>query len=326
MVAAIVGAETLPPVPQDEHDLAGLLYPESAWMFVWGRRLLRDVVGERVSRFLIGRLDAGCWSVLCRDAAWLAVRCADDVSPAAPVHVVSSESAQDALAYAAAGLMADEGVAVTSHLLQDLGLLRHEPDDLGFRRWTLTEQGAAMASVSQRDGHARYGDGALSLNRALGRIVSYVVLPADSAAGGGPSLKLHDVLTALALHHLPDDFGVSTGEELPKGKMLKGYGSTDERYLFTLDTPFERMRLAGNVEQYARHLYVLRHPLRTYPGFPVNATTVPMSGTERMREPSTGGRGYLLPNSIASLLGTGDLFEVSPWEGGRLLKNGTALR
>ncbi|MBE1533355.1 hypothetical protein [Actinomadura algeriensis] len=326
MVAAIVGAEALPPVPQDEHDLVGLLYPESAWMFVWARRLLRDVAGERVSRFLVGRLKAGCWSVLRGDGAWLAVRCADKVSPATPVHVVSSESAQDAVAYAAAGLMADEGVAVTSHLLRDLGLLHHARDDLGFFRWALTEQGNAMASVSQQDGRARYSDVEVSLNRVLGRLLDYVVLSRGPRANDGPFLNLHDVLTNLVLHHLPGDFGVSTGEELAKGKMLKGYGSTDERYLFTLDTPFERIGMAGNAGKYDRHLYVLRHPLRTYPGFPVNATTVPMSGTVRMREPSTKGRGYLLPNSIADLLDAGDLFEVSPWEADRLLNNGAARR
>ena len=325
MGAVIAGAEAFPSVPQDEHELAGLLYPESAWMFVWGRRLLRDVVGDRASRFLVGRLGPGCWSVLHADAAWTAVRCADEVAPAAPVHTASFESGQDAVAYAAAGLMADEGIAITSHLLEDAGLLHYVNEGLGPFRWALTDEGKAMAAVAGGNGRARYRDDGLALNRALGRF-GYVVLPPGPRTDGGPSLDLHDVLAALALRHLPGDFGASKGEELAEGKMLKGYGATDERFLFSLDTPFERVGMAGTASERVRHLYVLQRPLRAYPGCPVNATTVPASGTMGMRAPSTEGGGYLLPAPIASLLTAGDLTEISPWEGNRLLKDGKAHR
>src|SRR5688500_2866437 len=132
--------DALPEVPQDEFDLVGWLYPESAWMFVWARRILRNFVGEQVSRFLVGRLEPGCWSVLRAEDTWVAVWCADGAPPVMPVHAAYFAAAQDAVAHAMAGVILDAGVMINTQLLRGMGLLDRRWKKLGDPVfWHLTD-------------------------------------------------------------------------------------------------------------------------------------------------------------------------------------------
>ncbi|MFI0350663.1 glycohydrolase toxin TNT-related protein [Actinomadura sp. 9N407] len=317
---AVVGADALPAVPQDEHELAGALRPESAWMFVWGRRVLRDLVGDRVSRFLVGRLEPGHWSVLRGDAVWLAVRCADDVLPAEPSHAVSFGTAQAAVAYAAAGLIVDEKVTVHSYLLRDLDIVEHVHDAELGGTWGVTEEGRRAADAARVEERPRYGRTGIALEPIIGRPAAYRVLrPGPPSTGNGPFIGTHEIFLRLVEPRLPGDFGASTGEELPEGTLLEGFGSTDQEYLFTMGTPFERRGLSQTGIAHTRHFYVVRRPLWVYQGFPVKATPVPASGLQHLHEPSDKGRGYLMHGSIAALLASGELAEVPVWEAARIL-------
>ncbi|MBE1533358.1 hypothetical protein [Actinomadura algeriensis] len=327
MGAALVSAEALPSVPQDEYELVGRLYPESAWMFVWGRRLLRDMVGGGVSRFLVGRLGPGCWSVLHTDSAWIALRCADGAMPARPVHAVACDSAREAVAHAAAGMIVDAGVAIDSHLLWDLGFVEPARDPSSVPLvWKPTEQARKLDSSSRDDGRARYGTDGFALELLRGRPARFCVLPPGPMPDDGLFLNRHELFMSLSHSRLPGDFAVSSGEELPAGKLLEGYGSPERPYLFSLRTPFERQGLPQTAGGHEWHIYLTRRPLWTFPGFPVEETTVPAAGMTRTTGPSTGGQGYLFRDSVSSLLRSGEIIEVSRWEGTRLLKEGRAQR
>ncbi|WP_143220449.1 hypothetical protein [Actinomadura sp. CNU-125] len=327
MAAAAVSAEALPLVPQDEYELVGRLYPESAWMFVWGRRLLRDMVGGGVSRFLVGRRGPGCWSVLHTDSAWVAVRCADDVLPALPTHAVACDSAREAVAYAAAGMMVDAGVSIDSHLLWDLGFIEpaRAPSSVPLV-WKPTERARRLDSSSRDDGRARYETDGFALERLRGRPARFGVLSPGPAPDGGLFLNRHEFFTSLSHSRLPGDFAVSSGEKLLENTLLEGYGSPNVPYLFSMRTPFERQGLPQTASGHDWHIYLTQRPLWTFPGFPVEETTVPAVGAIEAKGPSTGGQGYLFRDLVSSLLRSGEIIEVSRWEGTRLLKEGRARR
>lgn len=311
--------ETLPEVPQDEHELVGRLYPESAWMFVWARRVLHDFVGERVSRFLVGRLEPGCWSVLRGDGAWLAVRSADGTEPATPAHTTSFASAQDAVAHAAAGLIVDGNAVIHEVLLRDQAVFSSRWDDAAKRLvCTLEDEGRRLVAAARDHGRPRYGDTGVVLDRVLERPRGYQVLPRVPRTDDGMFIWAHDFFMAHVRSRLPGDFWVSTSEELPVNTLLDTYAPSDEPYLFTLDAPFERRGLFGTGRNLVRRFFVIRRPLRVYPGFPVRVTTIPARGLARVREPSAGGQGYLLPHPVPALLDAGDIARISEAEATRL--------
>ncbi|WP_301177642.1 hypothetical protein [Actinomadura geliboluensis] len=306
--------ETLPEVPQDEHALVGRLYPESAWTFVWARRGLRDLVGDRVSRFLVGRIEPGHWSVLRGDDAWLAMRCAeaDGGGEARPSHTASFDSAGGAVAYAAAGLVVDANVTVHEDLLRFQGVLGESWDGAAGRLvLSLTDEGERLVEAARDETRTRYGTSFLPLGPVIERPRGYQVIPRGPRPDDGPFIAEHDLFTAHVRARLPGEFGASTGEELPADTLLDTYApAADEPCLFTLETPFERRGLPGTGAGHERRFYVVRRPLTVYAGFPVRETTVPARGTG----PSDAGRGYLLPRPIGALLDGGDIARISEAE------------
>lgn len=307
--------QTLPEVPQDEHELVGRLYPESAWMFVWARRVLRDFVGERVSRFLVGRLEPGCWSVLRGDGAWLAVRSADDADDATPSHVASFESAQVAVAYAAGGLIVDGHVTIHKDLLKGQGVFDQVWDESARRLvWKLLDEGERLVAAARDEGRPRYGEYCIPLDHVLANPWGYQVVPRTPGPDGGLFLREHDLFTAHVQRRLPGDFGASTGEELPENTLLDSFAPADEPYLFTLDTPFGRRGLSGTGRERVRRFYLVRRPLPVYPGFPVRETTAPARRVRHGAQPSDVGQGYLLPRPIAVLTDAGDIARITEAE------------
>ncbi|NVI91992.1 hypothetical protein [Actinomadura sp. BRA 177] len=308
--------ETLPEVPQDEYELVGRLYPESAWTFVWARRILRDFAGEGGARFLVGRLEPGCWSVLRGDGEWLAVRSADEADEATHSHVASFESAQDAVAYAAGGLIIDEHVTIHKGLLQEQGIFDHVWDESARRLvWKLLDEGDRLVAAARDEGRLRYGESCVPLDHVLAHPGGYQVIVRTPGPDGDLFLREHDLFTAHVRSRLPGDFGASTGQELPENTLLDSYASADEPYLFTLDTPFERRGLFRSGRDRVRKFFVVRRPLPVHPGFPVGNTTLP---TSRRRQqsggPSEQGQGYLLPRPIADLLDAGDIARITESE------------
>ncbi|MFB4308709.1 hypothetical protein [Actinomadura sp. GTD37] len=307
-----MGPETLPEVPQDEHELVGRLYPESAWTFVWARRVLRDFAGGRASRFLVGRLEPGCWSVLRGDGEWLIVRSADEATPS---HVASFASAQDAVAYAVAGLIVDEGVTVHEDLLREQGVVGRIWDESASRLvWRLTDEGERLVAAARDEGRQRYGESCVPLDGVLGDPRGYQVIPRTPGPEGDRFLREHDLFTAHVRARLPGDFGASTGRELPEDTLLDSYASADEPYLFTLDTPFERRGLFRSGRDVVRKFFVVRRPLTVHPGFPVRSTTVPARRRRNSGESSDKGQGYLLPRPLAALLDSGDIARITEAE------------
>ncbi|WUH98129.1 hypothetical protein OHR68_32195 [Spirillospora sp. NBC_00431] len=307
--------ETLPEVPQDEFELVGRLYPESAWMFVWGRRVLHDLAGDRVSRFLVGALEPGCWSVLGGDTGWFAIRCADETTPATPSHAESFESAQDAVAYAVAGVAVDANVSIHTDFLRDLDVLDHVQD--GPRDpfvWALTDEGQRLAEVSRDEGARSHAGSVVDLEPVLGSPLGYRVCPWVPRPDSGPSISVHALFRTHVQRRLPGDFGASTGDELPADLLLDSYATADEPYVFTLDTPFHRRSLPRTVHSFARKLYVVRRPIRAYPGFPVREATVPAQGLRSVREPASKGQGYLLPGAISAMVRSGAIEQISEAE------------
>ncbi|SFO32819.1 TNT domain-containing protein [Actinomadura madurae] len=312
--------EALPELPQDEWELTGRLYPESAWMFVWARRVVRDLVGGRVSRFLVGRLEPGSWSVLRGEAEWVAARGANGTAS----HTASFASAQDAVAYAAAGLAVDENIATHEDLLREQGIVGDIWDDARKRlEWQLTDDGRRLVEKSLDEGRARYGDSGIVLDQVLEHRKGYQVIRPVPRPDGGLFIGRHEFFMAHVHSRLPGDFGASTGEELPENTLLDSYAPADEPYLFTLETPFERRGLSGTGRNNERRFYVVKRPITVYPGFPVKETTIPPQGLQRVKEPSSKGQGYLLPRPLADLVAAGDIIQVTKAEALRIYRGRT---
>jgi hypothetical protein len=312
--------DPLPGLPQDERELTGRLHPESAWMFVWARRILRDLVGGLASRFLVGRLEPGSWSVLRGNSEWIAARGADETAS----HTASFASAQDAVAYAAAGLVVDANVTIHEDLLREQGIVGDIWDEAEKRLdWKLTDDGQRLVEVSLDKNRARYGDTGVVLDRVLENRKGYQVLPPVPRPEGGLFIGRHEFFMAHIHSRLPGDFGASTGEELPENTLLDTYAPTDEPYLFTLETPFERRGLSGTGRDNERRFYVVKRPITVFPGFPVKETTIPPQGLQRVREPSSKGQGYLLPRPLAELIAGGDIAQITRAEAARIHRGGT---
>jgi hypothetical protein len=289
-----------------ENELVGRLYPESAWTFVWARRVLRDFLGDRVSRFLVGRREPGGWSVLREDDAWLAVHDADGTAPA---HTAAFPSAQDAVAHAAAGLIVDSGASIHEDLLREQGVLAHVWDDARKRLvLTVTDEGRELVAASQDDGRPRYGDSGIVLDRVIERPRGYQVIPRVPRTADGLFIGAHEFFAAHVRSRLPGDFAASTGEELPAGTLLDTFAPADEPYLFTLETPFERRGLCGTGRNLVRRFFVVRRPLLVHPGFPVRETTIPARG------PSDRGQGYLLPRTVTAEIEAGGIAQITEAE------------
>ncbi|MFF5260120.1 glycohydrolase toxin TNT-related protein [Actinomadura viridis] len=307
-------------LPQTEHDLIASLAGESPLLFPWARRALWNVTGDRAGRLLLGRVAPGRWSVVRGEPGWLVVRRHDEGSGDGDgADVVAFETARSAVADSMAGVMADAELALTSGLLELAGLIHQDPRNLNVT-WSLGEAGRAIKERGgERNGPRAQGPG-LPLGSFEGRLPDYFLRMPVPPPETGAFVSVREIYTLAAQAMLPEaPEGTEpghAGEELPEGTVLDGYGGTDQVFLFTPETPFHRRGLQGGPRGYEHRTYRLQRPVRAYPGFPVDKMVVPSPAKSRTRtlaKPDEQ-RGYYLVDTIAALLESGALAEIS---GGR---------
>lgn len=301
-VSAVAG------VPQDEHELVARLAPESPLLFARARRLLRDLAGDAAAPFTAGRLENGCWTVLHGGNGWLAVRWEDGSA----ADVASRETARAAVAYAAGGLLAEEGTGLNSEVFRLAGLLQEGKHDAsrGWREWELTGEGRRIWSETEDAPRPASDRLYVSLASLLGRrgCVYFVSAPGKPPARG-PFVSVHEVFERFAHNELPEAAG-EPGEVLPEGTVLDGHGDTDQVFLYEVGTPFSRRALWGEPDRHTHRFYRVREPLRAYPGFPSGNATVSVERTDGE------GRGFYLVDTVADLVASGRLSETGvPEEG-----------
>jgi hypothetical protein len=317
-------APALPHTPQDEHDLVARLAPESPILFYRARRLLRDWTRDAASRFLVGRVEDGCWTVLHGDDGWLAVRAEPDEpresheaaearepgepgeprEPGGPREVTAHGTARAAVAHALGGLLTEAGTGLNMTVFQLAGIIEPGPDDrTGLGPWFLTETGERLRAESESAPRPDPGVPCVALERLLGRERGYFALRRESAPERGAFVTVHQVFAMAAHRALPDGPG-EAAETLPEGHVLDAYGDTDQVFLYEPGTPFHERGTWGSPDVHPHRFYRLERPLRVHPASPLEYTVVP-------RGKRTGsGRGYHLVDSIADLLRDGALSEV----------------
>ncbi|MWA06017.1 glycohydrolase toxin TNT-related protein [Actinomadura sp. LD22] len=288
--------------PQDEHELTAALAPESPILFHRARRLLADWTRDAAARFRVGRLEAGCWSVLRAGDGWRSVRTdGDDRSAIGEDH----ETARAAVAHAVGGLLTEAGTGLNPKVFQMAGIIRPAPDDLTDRGpWYFTEAGERLRDASEDAPRPGPEVPCVPLERLIGREPGYFALRREPAPERGGFVTVHRVFELAVRDQLPDGPG-DPAETLAEGTVLDGYGGTDQVFLYEPGTPFHKRGLQGMPEMYEHRFYEVRRPLRVHPAFPLEYTIVP-------RGRSTGaGRGFYLVDSIADLLRDGRLAETT---------------
>ncbi|GAA3969193.1 hypothetical protein GCM10023085_59390 [Actinomadura viridis] len=299
-------------LPQPERDLVPELAPESPLMFAWARRALRDVVGDRAEDFLVGRVAPGCWSVVRGEQGWLVVGPGGDGSEGGGgAEIVAFETALPAVADAMAGVMAASRLALTSGLLELAGLAA--TDRSGGRFWKPGSVARKIEEAGGGRGGPRSGGPGLALNGIEKRELGYFVFLPEPPPDDGPFVAVHEIYAYAAAAMLPEpprrDAGSPDegGVDLPAGTVLDGYGGHDQVFLFTPQTPFHRRGHLGGLGAYEHHTYRVQRPIRVYQGLPVAGGPLPApKGDAENTE-----RGYYLVDSIAELLKSGVLAEIS---------------
>ncbi|MER6813492.1 glycohydrolase toxin TNT-related protein [Spirillospora sp. NPDC000708] len=293
-------APALPHTPQDEHDLVARLAPESPILFYRARRLLREWTRDAADRFLVGRVEDGCWTILHGDDGWLAVR----TENGAPREITAHGTARAAVAHALGGLLTEAGTGLNMKVFQLAGIIEPGPDDrTDLGPWFLTETGERLRAESESAPRPDPEVPCVALDRLLGRDRGYFALRRESAPERGAFVTVHRAFALAAHRELPDGPG-EAAETLPEGRVLDAYGGTDEVFLYELGTPFHERGTWGSADAHPHRFYRLERPLRVYPAFPLEYTIVPRGKrTDR-------GRGYHLVDSIADLLRDGALSEV----------------
>ncbi|TDD64481.1 glycohydrolase toxin TNT-related protein [Actinomadura rubrisoli] len=294
---------TVVQAPQDERDLVAQLAPESPLLFARARRLLQDLSGDAVARFKVGRLGTGCWTVLQGEDGWRAVRWEGDSYS----DLASRDTARATVAYAVGALLAEEGSGLNSEVFRLAGLIREGEHDeaKGWREWELTETGQRIWTETENAPRPSSDRLYVALGTLLGRhgCVYFVSAPGKAPAHG-PFVSVRQVFEMLAFNALPEAPG-EPSELLPAGKVLDGYGDTDQVFLYEVGTPFNKRALWGEPERHRHRFYRLQEPLRVHPGFPVEHTTV------SVEQATEDGRGYYLVNTIAELVASGRLRETA---------------
>lgn len=284
------------PSPQNERELVARLAPESPILFARARHLLRDLTPNAVDRFRVGEPENGCWSVTHNENSWQSTHRHQDAST---TQTSDHPTAKAATAHAVGGLLAEDGVSLSSTILRTAGLIDR---DKGI--WALTE--AAQRIVTETENAPRpSGTDYIALEGLAGR-AGYFVREPSSAPTEGPFVDARTVLSMAAFAELPDSPSpLEPSEILPNGTLLDGYGDTGAVFLYEPGTPFNRRGLWGGPYRHPHRFYEVRTPLRVYPSFPFEMTTISV-------EDITGpGRGYYLVDTVADLLASGALSETT---------------
>ncbi|MFD0691553.1 glycohydrolase toxin TNT-related protein [Actinomadura fibrosa] len=328
--------------PQDERVLAGRLPDGLDGLFPQARAILADMVPSAASRFLVGRLDEGCWSVIHHDSAWLAVHLEDENS----VQAVPFREPRAAVSWAMGGVMADAGMEVNAGVLEWVGILaRQTVPRANQDAWLLSADGRDLAfwrrAVPRPTGDtptpsgSAAGRGAyVALDGLNNRPGGYIVCRPGPPPRRGAFISTHEVFDRLASRsRLPipapsaqasaqspaDEVPRAVTEVLPAGTELDAYGGPDRDFLFTVGAPFSIRGQFGTEDGLGYHVYRLQEPLEVSPGY--FADTPIFGPGEAADETDRDGRGFYLHATIADLLRSGVLVEISE-PGGEPLSTG----
>ena len=306
---------------QDEHELVA----GRELLFVRARDLIRDLAPRAVDRLLVGRVADGCWSVLrASEGMWAAVG-PDGASSSGDGPdtggAVPFDDVRDAVAYAVGGVLAEAGAQVDSEVLRLAGLLyRQRERDPDREAWMLAPDGRQVSGRSR--GLIRPESGSyINLEQVHNRPVGwgYFVCEAGPAPARGGFVSVHEVFRRLAGQTLPkpppepdpDPMLNPPVVELEVGTELDAYGSIDEPFLYEIGTPFSVRGLYGSPEAHPYRVFRVQKPLRASPGLFVPAPVFAIGDEEEPEPPEGRGRGYYLVESIADLIASGHLVEIT---------------
>ncbi|MDL4814890.1 glycohydrolase toxin TNT-related protein [Actinomadura opuntiae] len=298
--------ETLRQAPQAETDLARLLPPGLEDLFTTARAKLADYV-PGVDRLRAGTIADGCWTIAHTTGAWLAI------GPDSAVHPFGDPRA--ATVHAMAGVMADAGMEINSQVLLVARVLRR--NRVPRKRqdaWTLAS-GADSPAAGAYDSVRPAGPGPyIALDALANRPGGYFVCFPGPRPEDGAFISVHDIYGALAGTGLPtavpepapepEPRPEPPSEILPVGKEVDTYHPPADRYVFDIGTPWER-RGHINLHGLTYRVYRVQKPLRGYNALfhlgPIGSGTPP---------PETG-MGYNVVHSIADLVASGHLVEIT---------------
>ncbi|MDL4814889.1 TNT domain-containing protein [Actinomadura opuntiae] len=287
----------LPATPQDEHDLTDALAPESPILFFRARRLLDEWTRDAAARFLVGRLEDGCWSVLHGDDGWHSIGTDAEHS--------THDTARAAVAHALGGLLTEAGTGLNMKIMEMAGIVEGpELDSTDWGPWTLTDSGRRLGAESEHAPRPAADVPCIALDRLPGHRGAYIALRPEAAPEHGPYVTVHHIFELAAFRQLPEGPG-EPPEELTEGSVLDCYGDTGQVFLYEPGTPFHERGIPGSADRYPHRFYRLQRPLRVHPAFPLEYTIVARGRT------TGSGRGYYLVDSVADLLRDGALVETA---------------
>ncbi|GAA2161683.1 glycohydrolase toxin TNT-related protein [Actinomadura napierensis] len=298
--------DALRTAPQDEDDLTRLLPPGLEELFTRARAKLDDYV-PGADRLRIGSLADGCWTIAHTDGAWLAI------GPG-PVVLPFGEP-RAATVHAMAGVMADAGMEINSQVLYTAGILRRERAPRKKQDAWVPASGTDSPTARTYSSPRPTGPGLyVPLEGMANRPGGYFVCFPGPPPEHGAFVSVDEVYRALAGIGLPvptpepepepETLPEPPSETLPVGKEVDTYHDPADRYVFDIGTPWLR-RGHINLHGLTYRIYRVRKPLR---GYTVLFEVGPIgSGTP----PEETGMGYNLVHSIADLVASGHLVEIT---------------
>jgi len=292
--------------PQRESDLVQLLPVEDARLFMRARMKLADLVPGQ-DRLRIGTPADGCWTVAHTAGAWIAA--GPDGSATA------FEEPRRAVVHAMAGIMADARMEINSQVLRTARILdrRARPRD-GVDAWLLAS--------GDRSAHARTSDSPrpsepgpyIALDPLHNRPGGHFVCVPGPPPETGPFIAVHDVYRTLAGKVVPKPKRTAAAppeppsEVLPAGAEVDAYGDQDRCFVYSLGTPFSRRGLWGEPDDHPYRVYRVEKPVRGFTGL---FSMAPVFPTGQAPPPDDEGTGYYLMDSIADLVASGHLAEIT---------------
>lgn len=298
--------ESLRTAPQDESDLADRLPPGLEFLFARARERLAAYV-PGVDRLRVGTVADGCWTIARTGGAWLAIGPDGSVRP--------FEDPRAATVHAMAGVMAGAGMEINSQVLHAAGVItRQRAPRKKQDAWSLATATESPVNRTYSSPRPTAPGPYIGLDGMANRPGGYFVCFPGPAPEHGAYVSVHEVCRRLAEIGLPvaapepepapGQAPEPPGETLPVGKEVDTYHDPADRFVFEIGTPWLR-RGHNNLHGLTYRVYRVQKPVRGRPVLfdagPIGSDTPP---------PETG-MGYSLVDSIADLVASGHLVEIT---------------
>ncbi|MBE1533354.1 TNT domain-containing protein [Actinomadura algeriensis] len=315
-------ADALERSPQDEDELVATLPDGLDGLFSAAREMLRDLLPNGgTERFLVGRTEEGCRSVIHAAPSWLEVHKEHGLT-----EVRAFADARSAVAAAVGAVLAEGNAEVNSSvlILADLIFLDRAPRK-NVCAWMLTRhprngyrQAQRSLSTERPSGGEARRHRYISMSGLHNRPGGFFVCRPGPPPVQGEFVSTRQVFEWCAAQWLPraklpsEDAAapVFPRETLPVGMELDSYGDTAQEFLFTIGTPFSRRGLPGAPDEYAHRVYRVQRPFAVSPGLFAAAPIFP-TGEDEPSENAPGSRGFHLGRPISDLLDSGELVEIA---------------